>query len=139
MNKEQLIQQIQRHEGLRLKPYKCSADKLTIGYGRNLEAKGISKSEANMMLANDVHECIDQVLEHIKFFDKLNDARQNALVNMCFNLGIYGLLGFKKFLTELEREDFEDASIEMLDSKWAIQVGKRATELSEQIRTGNIT
>jgi len=137
MNKEFLVSQLQKHEGLRLKPYKDSVGKLTIGYGRNLDDKGISNLEANLMLANDIHECIIQVQEHILFFGKLNDIRQNVLINMCFNLGIYGLLGFKKFLSALEREDFEDASIEMLDSRWALQVGIRATELSEQIRTGN--
>jgi lysozyme len=136
MNKGKLIDQIQKHEGLRLKPYKCSAGKTTIGFGRNLEDKGISKSEACMLLANDLHECINQVKEKIPFFGQLNDARQNVLVNMCFNLGIYGLLKFKRFLRALDLGRFERASVEMLDSRWAGQVGVRAKELSRQIKTG---
>jgi len=136
MNKELLIKQLQKHEGLRLKPYKCSAGKLTIGYGRNLEDKGIDKAEACMLLANDIHQCINQVRDRIPCFPKLNDVRQNVLVNMAFNLGIHGLLKFRKFLSALERGNFEDASVEMLDSRWSRQVGIRATELSEQIRTG---
>ena len=136
MNIEKLIKQLKKHEGLRLKPYRCSSGKLTIGIGRNLDDKGISKPEAYMLLANDVHECINQVKKNIHFFDKLNDIRQNVLINMCFNLGIHGLLKFKKFLAALELGDFEDASIEMLDSRWALQVRTRATELSSQIRTG---
>lgn len=136
MNKEKLIEQIKKHEGLRLKPYKCSENKLTIGYGRNLEANGISNCEANMMLANDIHKYIKQVEDNIPFFYELNDARQNVLVNMSFNLGIYGLLKFKKFLKYLNSEDYIIASKEMLDSRWAKQVGSRAIELSEQIRTG---
>ena len=136
MNKELLIKQLQKHEGLRLKPYKCSAGKLTIGYGRNLEDRGIDKAEACMLLANDIHQCINQVQDRIPCFPKLNDVRQNVLINMAFNLGIAGLLKFRKFLSALERKDFEDASVEMLDSRWSRQVGIRATELSEQIRTG---
>ena len=135
MNKEKLIKQIQKHEGLRLKPYKCSANKYTIGYGRNLEDNGISQAEANMLLANDIHKCIEQV-ETLHCFDKLNDTRQNVLINMCFNLGIYGLKKFKKFLRACELEDFTTASVEMLDSMWSKQVGIRATELSNQMRIG---
>jgi len=136
MNKELLIQQIQKHEGLRLKPYKCSSGKLTIGYGRNLEDVGIDNPEACMLLANDIHKCIKQVEDNILCFAKLNDIRQNVLVNMCFNLSINGLLKFKKFLRALELEDYETASVEMLDSLWSKQVGKRASELSDQIRLG---
>ena len=95
MDKEKLIEQLQRHEGLRLKPYRCSADKLSIGYGRNLDDVGISEAEANMILANDIHKCINQCKKEIPFFFRMNDARQNVPVNMCFNLGIYGLLKFK--------------------------------------------
>jgi len=135
MNKELLIKQIQKHEGLVLKPYRCSAGKLSIGYGRNLDDVGINKSEACMLLANDIHKCIDQVSE-LYCFDKLNDIRQNVLINMCFNLGIHGLKKFKKFLRALELEDYNVASIEMLDSLWSGQVGKRAIELSDQIRLG---
>jgi len=135
MNKELLIKQIQRHEGLRLKPYRCSAEKLSIGYGRNLDDVGISQSEACMLLSNDLHKCIKQC-EDLYCFDKLNDIRQNVLVNMCFNLGIHGLKKFVKFLRSLELDDYETASIEMLDSLWSKQVGKRAFELSDQIRLG---
>jgi lysozyme len=135
MDKEKLIEQLQRHEGLMLKPYKCSAGKLSIGYGRNLEANGISKSEACMLLSNDVHKCIKQC-EELFCWDNLNDVRQNVLVNMCFNLGIYGLKRFKKFLGALDRKDYVVASVEMLDSLWSKQVGKRAMELSDQIRLG---
>ena len=135
MDKEKLIKQLQKHEGLRLKPYLCSQNKYTIGYGRNLEDNGISQAEANMMLANDIHKCIEQA-ETLHCFDKLNDIRQNVVINMIFNLGFYGLKKFKKFLRALELEDYETASIEMLDSLWSKQVGSRAIELSDQIRLG---
>lgn len=135
MNKEKLIKQLQKHEGLRLKPYRCSVGKLSIGYGRNLDDVGIDKPEACMLLANDIHKCIEQC-EELYCWDTLNDIRQNVLVNMCFNLGIYGLRKFKKFLRALELGNYDRASIEMLDSLWSSQVGIRATELSDQIRLG---
>ena len=135
MNKEILIKQIQKHEGLRLKPYRCSAGKLSIGYGRNLDDVGISQSEACMLLSNDLHKCIKQC-EELYCFDKLNDIRQNVLVNMCFNLGIVGLKRFVKFLRALELGDYETASIEMLDSLWSKQVKGRSKHLAKTMREG---
>lgn len=131
-----MIEQLKRHEGLRLKPYRCTAGKLTIGYGRNLEDVGISNAEAEAMLSNDLERCANEVAKHVDAFDKLNDARQAVLVNMCFNLGIAGLLKFKKFIAAVNDGLFELASKEMLDSQWAKQVGNRAIELSEQMKTG---
>ena len=131
-----MIEQLKRHEGLRLKPYRCTAGKLTIGYGRNLEDVGISNAEAEAMLSNDLERCANEVAKHVDAFDKLNDARQAVLVNMCFNLGIAGLIKFKKFIAAVNDGFFELASKEMLDSRWAKQVGSRAIELSEQMKTG---
>ena len=130
------MEQIKRHEGLRLKPYRCTANKLTIGYGRNIEDAGISEDEAELLLSNDLVRCAKEVEKHVKAFNKLNDARQSVLINMCFNLGINGLLKFKKFLTAVNDGFFDLAAKEMLDSRWAKQVGSRAIELSEQMKTG---
>lgn len=136
MNKEELTEQLARHEGLRLKPYRDTVGKLTIGIGRNLEDKGISELEALIMLDNDVMEFAEEVSRNISFFSKLDDARQNVLVNMAFNMGIGGLLSFKNMLAECERKCFNHAETEMLNSKWATQVGSRARELGRQMRTG---
>jgi len=130
------MEQIKRHEGLRLKPYRCTANKLTIGYGRNIEDAGISENEAELLLSNDIARCAKEVEKHVKAFNKLNDARQSVLINMCFNLGINGLLKFKKFLTAVNDGFFDLAAKEMLDSRWVKQVGSRAIELSEQMKTG---
>lgn len=134
MKKE--IEQIKRHEGLRLKPYRCTSGKLTIGYGRNLEDSGISLSEANGMLIEDVCSVSIDLRARISWFERLNEARQGVLINMAFNLGAAGLLKFKKMLSSAELGDFESAADEMLDSRWAKQVGKRANELARQMRTG---
>ena len=131
--KEQLI----RHEGLRLKPYRCTAGKLTIGVGRNLDDCGISKSEAMILLENDILCCETELLEHLPVvYTGLNDTRKAVLVNMCFNLGIKGLLGFNNTLAFIGAGDWERAANGMLASKWAKQVGIRAIELSEMMRKG---
>jgi lysozyme len=131
-----LIEQLKRHEGFRSKPYKCSAGKLTIGYGRNLDDVGINQSEALELLRQDVARARKDVLKHISGADLLDDVRLNVLINMCFNLGIYKLLLFRKTLRAVQDFDFDKAAEEMLNSVWANQVGVRATELAEQMRTG---
>ena len=128
---EQLI----LHEGLKLKPYRCPAGYLTIGVGRNLETKGLSKEEALFLLRNDIREVTKQ-LEQYPWFTKLDPVRQKVLIDMAFNLGVTGLLSFKRMIAALERGDYETAANEMLDSLWYQQVGKRAERLVEMMRTG---
>ena len=129
--------QLVRHEGLRLKPYRCTAGKLTIGYGRNLDDCGISQTEAYVLLENDIQNCEKQLLDEIpEIYNCLDDVRKSVLLNMCFNLGIKGLLEFKNTLAFIAAGDWERAANGMLASKWAKQVGKRAIELSEMMRKG---
>ncbi|QGJ84338.1 lysozyme [Pseudoalteromonas phage XCL1123] len=137
MNKTKLAEQLKKHEGLRLKPYTDTVGKLTLGIGRNLEDKGITEQEALFMLNSDVDYFYDKLRSRINWFWAINDARQNALVNMAFNLGIGGLLTFKKTLALIGEAKYELAAKEMLNSKWAKQVGYRAEELAEQMRTGD--
>jgi len=133
MCKNQLI----KHEGLVLNPYKCTSGALTIGVGRNLDARGISKAEAMFMLDNDLNDCISQLQTHLgDIYLRLNDTRKLVLVNMCFNLGIFGLLQFRKTIAYLRVKEYNNAAKEMLDSKWAKQVGNRAKELAEMMRKG---
>lgn len=120
---------IKLHEGKRLKPYRCTAGKLTIGYGRNLEDVGISDREAHILLVNDVKLCVNNLKGNLKFWNDLSEVRQAVLIDMCYNLGWGGLSQFKHFLAALEAKDFNMAAVEMLDSKWAKQVGARANRL----------
>jgi len=129
--------QLVRHEGLRLKPYRCTADKLTIGIGRNLDDCGISQTEAYVLLENDIQNCERQLLDEIpEIYNSLDEVRKSVLLNMCFNLGIKGLLEFKNTLAFIDAGDWERAANGMLASKWAKQVGRRAIELSELMRKG---
>jgi len=129
--------QLLRHEGLKLKPYRCPAGKLTIGVGRNLEDRGITQKEAFVLFENDILRCEKELLAEIpEVYPGLNETRKSVLLNMCFNLGITGLLGFKNTLAFMGAGDFERAANGMLASKWAKQVGRRAIELSELMRKG---
>jgi len=129
--------QLVRHEGLRLKPYRCTAGKLTIGIGRNLDDRGISQIEAYAMLERDIQDCEQWLIDEIpEIYNKLDEVRQSVLLNMCFNLGIKGLLEFKNTLSLIGAGDWERAANNMLASRWAKQVGLRAIELSELMRKG---
>jgi len=129
--------QLVRHEGLKLKPYRCTAGKLTIGIGRNLDDRGISRKEAYAMLERDIQDCEQWLIDKIpEIYNNLDEVRQSVLLNMCFNLGIKGLLGFKNTLSFIAAGDWERAANGMLASKWAKQVGMRAIELSELMRKG---
>jgi len=129
--------QLRRHEGLKLKPYYCTAGKLTIGYGRNLDDVGITKEEAEYLLQNEIRSCIADLQKKIPdIYNTVNHVRQAVLVNMCYNLGITGLLKFKKTLASIQQGDYKLASEQMLQSLWAEQVGNRAKQLSELMKNG---
>ena len=123
-------------EGLRLKPYKCTAGALTIGYGHNLDANGITAEMAEELLKTDMALARMDVGANIPWVSKLCEARQFVLVDMCFNMGIKRLLTFKKMLAALQQDYFERAAAEMLNSKWAQQVGRRAEKLAEIMKKG---
>ena len=134
MNLNDLKQQLIVHEGLELMPYKCTAGKLTIGVGRNIEDRGISYDEAMYLLENDLTLYHVELMKAFPVVDQLDVVRQYTLVNMAFNLGITKLRQFKMMWAAIEDNDFEVAAQEMLNSKWAVQVGNRALELAEQMR-----
>ena len=131
-----LENQLITHEGLELKPYQCTADKLTIGVGRNIEDRGITEDEARYLLKNDIKIVEDELLSKKPMVAELDAVRQRVLVDMGFNLGIPTLLKFQNMRLAIEQEDFIQASVEMMDSRWARQVGQRAHRLSEAMRIG---
>lgn len=128
-------EQLVLHEGLRLKPYRDTVGKLTIGVGRNLDDVGITRAEALLLLANDI-EAVTGQLEKYGWYKLLDPVRQKVIVDMAFNLGLAGLLKFQKMIAAIGCMDYEGAAEEMLDSRWARQVGRRAQRLAEMMRTG---
>ena len=136
MNREQLIEELKRDEGVVLTLYQCSAGKNTIGVGRNLDDRGITDDESDYLLGNDINICIEELTNAFPWFKDLSDTRQRVMVNMCFNLGLSRLMGFKKFLAAMEAGEWETAGVEMLDSRWAVQVGPRSTRLKDLVLEG---
>lgn len=144
MNEELLAAELTRDEGLRLKSYRDSVGKLSIGVGRNLDDKGISKEEAEVMLRNDIAEHTELLDKYLPWWRSLDEVRQRVVANMGFNLGVGPsaehpqgkLLTFKNTLAAMERGDYEAAANGMSSSAWAKQVGLRATRLVAMMRTG---
>ena len=137
MNLTALKEELIRDEGLRLKPYRDTVGKLTIGVGRNLDDVGITKDEAMHLLECDIRRVKDDLDHALSWWRGLDDVRQRVLVNMAFNLGITRLLGFKNTLAAIRAGNYVDAAKGMLDSKWAAQVGERATRLAAMMVEGD--
>ena len=131
-----LIETLRRHEGVKNTLYKCTSDKWTIGVGRNLEDVGLSDEEIDYLLQNDIERTIELMDDYIPWHDDLDLVRHEALVNFVFNVGIGTAMKFKKAMTALEEGNYDVAADEMMDSNWSKQVGQRAIEITEMIRTG---
>ena len=132
-----LVKQLRRHEGVRSHVYLCPAGYETIGVGRNIAESGLglSDDEIDYLLENDIKRC-KQELIGLSWFVDIDPVRQDALVNLCFNLGMTRLLGFKNAMAAMAVGDYDQAADEFLDSRWATQVGDRAIEVTDMIRTG---
>ena len=134
MNLTRLRNTLIRHENLKLLPYKCTAGKLTLGVGRNIEDRGISKETAMQMLDEDIEICLNELMERLDYFETLPTEVQETLVNLCFNMGISRLMKFQLMLGAIQAGQYELAAKELLDSRYARQVGKRSEELADILR-----
>lgn len=135
-NYEKMAKLIRRREGLSFQPYRCSSGKLTIGYGHNLDARGISLEVAELLLRQDMEIALKQVKNTFPWWEKLTDARLFVLVDMVYNMGLSALCGFKKMLAAIDGGDYETAANEILNSRYARQVGIRAHENAAMIKSG---
>lgn len=132
---------IKKHEACRLTPYRDSIGVLTIGWGTNIEK--ITQEEADFLLLNRFHEAEESAAK-FPWFVRLDEVRQAVIENMIYNMGLSRFLGFKKFIAAVEAGKWEEAKKEMMYnsdgsslSPWAKQVGYRALELAEMMRTGH--
>ena len=137
MDLERLKKTLVKHEGEVLKMYKCSMGYQTIGVGHNLDSKPISERVSRLMLEDDIEDAIADCERNISFFGHLDADCQEALVNLCFNMGIAKLMQFKKTLGYLRDGQREKAANELLDSRYATQVGYRALEVASMIKGAN--
>lgn len=133
---DNIIDQLALHEGIRKFPYKCTAGKLTIGIGRNIEDIGVSDDEIYYMLKNDIRRVDQELNNAFRFYKDLDPVRKDAMINMAFNLGLTRLRGFVYALKMMEEKEYEEASMEFLDSLWASQVGQRALDVAYMIQHG---
>jgi len=128
---EKLIDSIKKNEGFVGKPYNDSLGIPTIGYGSKLP---LDEDEAELLLKHRLNKKIEELHTHYAFVENLPKEKQSILYEMAYQLGVGGLLKFKKMWRALKSGDFEMASMEMLDSKWAKQTPKRAVDLAKQMR-----
>jgi len=153
-----LLKQLMKSEGLRLEVYQDTLGIDTIGVGRNLEDRGITKeeldaldipnietvyqhgiteSDAMFLLENDVQIVEEELLKAHPCIAELDAVRQLVLVDMAFNMGVPRLCKFKKMWAGVHEGDFRTAAKEMLDSRWAIQVKSRSHKLAHAMHHGD--
>jgi lysozyme len=133
-----VVASLMRHEGLRLTPYTDTVGKLTIGYGRNLDDRGITQGEAAALLENDVTDAITEAMRAFPWLPKVDDVRAAVIVEMVAHLGLPRFLGFKVCIVACARSDWDAAADALIDSLWRTQVGARAYRLAAQLRTGKV-
>lgn len=131
--KEQLV----RDEGKKYRGYRDTRGTWTIGIGHNVESgPPLTETAVDAIFEGDLRHVCDEIARRIPWALKLDPARHAVLVNMAFNLGLGGLLKFKKMLAAMEQGNWEEAAIECADPNYVKQVGARAIRLAEQLRTG---
>ena len=137
---EQLTTQLRRDEGQRPLAYQDHLGFLTIGVGRLIDSRkpgaGLRPDEIDYLLRNDINDRVAALRKALPWFLALDEARQGVLINMAFQLGTAGLLGFKSTLALITAGKYAEASEQMLKSKWATQTPARAKRLAEQMKTG---
>ena len=134
-----MIEMLKRHEGVETHAYKCTAGKTTIGVGRNIDPEGgigLTMQEIDFLLQNDVDRVEEELVRTLPWVEHIEWARMDALVNICFNLGLPRFLKFKKALAAAEGQEWELCADEFMDSRWSKQVGQRAIEVTDLIRSG---
>lgn len=136
MDRERLFAQLRLHEGVEHKPYKCTAGYLTIGVGRNIEERGLSDDEVDYILNNDVDIAASELASTFDWFAGLDDVRMRVVVDMVFNLGMPRFKQFQNMIAAIEAQDWSEAATQMMDSRWAKQVGARAERLRNMMETG---
>ena len=156
-SRENFVNKLIAHEGLRLQVYQDTLGIDTIGIGRNLEDRGITKEELDWMdmpnmdavyehgireadamylAQNDVQIVEEELLRAHPCVEDLDAVRQLVVMDMAFNMGVPRLCKFKKMWNAIHENKFDIAAKEMLDSRWAIQVKSRAVKLSNAMHNG---
>ena len=134
-----IIEMLRKHEGVEKYAYKCTADKVTIGVGRNIDKSGgigLSDDEIDYLLSNDIKRVSAELIRAFTWYSELDEVRKDAMIDMCFNMGLPRLSKFKNSLAAMKNGDYDIAALEFLDSNWAKQVGSRSITITDMIRSG---
>jgi len=131
---DNLVDQLKRDEGYRSDVYRDTEGLLTIGYGHCLDRKGISLRVAELMLEDDISDAKTALMGMWPWMRDLSPARLGAFVNLVFNMGAGGLSSFKNALKAAKEGRWDDCASDILDSKYARQVGARAKRVAQQLR-----
>ena len=130
-----LLEQIKLHEGFRPTVYQCTQGYDTIGYGFAIKDLELTKDIAEQILVKKVAELESKISKKFEWYHTAPQEAKEVVINMCYQLGLSGFSKFKKTIYLLETEQYEEASVEMLNSLWAKQTPIRAKELSEIVRS----
>jgi lysozyme len=144
MNNELMVAELERDEGVRKIPYRDTRGILTIGVGHNMEVVPIpddwtfpiTDSQVSTLLSEDINCVVLDLNLHLPWWSSMDEVRQRVIVNMCFNMGIGTLLEFKNTLADMQTGDYVGAAAGMSASRWATQVGDRATRLISAMSSG---
>lgn len=135
---KEIVDDIKAHEGYRPRVYKCTEGYDTIGIGFAIKDLVLSESVCDIILMEKLHDLLKRLPIAFPWFNDIHPIAKNVIINMCYQMDIRGFSKFKKTIYLLETEQYEDASIEMLDSLWAReQTPNRAKQLSEKLRSIN--
>ena len=134
-DKELIRKRLIDFEGLVLKSYVCPTGYTSVGVGRNLETNGITEEEAMYLLNNDIKTVIKKLDKHWITWRKLPNTAQYVCIDLVFNMGINTFMSFRRTRSYMELNEWEKAGDELLDSKYAEQVGRRAIFNSEQLKS----
>ena len=130
---QEIVEDIKKHEGFKSTVYQCTEGYDTIGYGFAIKDLIIDRDVADLILMKKLHILLQRISIAFPWFRDIDDTAKSVVINMCYQLGLSGFSKFKKTIYYFETEQYEEASMEMLDSLWAKQTPHRAKELSEQI------
>ena len=128
-----LLNQIKKHEGFKSTVYQCTEGYETIGYGFAIKDLYLDEDIAELILMRKIQKLLERIIAAFSWFENSPKEVKFVVTNMCYQLGLRGFSKFKQTIYYLETEQYEEASLEMLDSLWAKQTPNRAKELSEQI------
>ena len=134
--RDTLIEDIKMEEGYRASVYLDTLEKPTIGYGFLIDSLELQEDICQLILMRKLEKLIKTIKFNFKWFDDMPEKVQDVVINICYQLGVSGFSKFKKTIQFMKNKQWDKASVEMLDSKWAReQTPQRALRLSETVKS----